>query len=127
MNRRKAAALLGILWALGLMTAPAFSSPQEPFPVPGRVTVVDFGASWCASCPEMEALMKKLQEAYGDRAAFVTVDIDRYRGIEDKYLIEQLPAQLFYSDKGELIWQHAGPLEEAVLKERVDRLLSGRY
>ena len=23
--------------------------PKYPFPVPGKVTVVDFGATWCAS------------------------------------------------------------------------------
>ena len=54
---------------------------KDPFPVKGKVTVADFGAKWCAGCPEMEKIMIELQKEYGDRAAFVVVDIDKYQGI----------------------------------------------
>ena len=47
-----------------------------PFPVKGKVTVVDFGAPWCASCPEMAKLMEEMQKEYGDRAAFIVINID---------------------------------------------------
>ena len=67
---------------------------KEPFPVKGKVTVVDFGAPWCAGCPETEQVMKDLQKEYGDKAAFIVINIDEYRGIEDKYLIETMPSQI---------------------------------
>ena len=99
--------------------------PKYPFPVPGKVTVVDFGASWCASCPEMEALMKEMQKEYGDRAAFVTIDIDKWRGIEDIFLIDQMPAQIFYDAKGEPIWKHTGSVDADTMRERVNILIEG--
>ena len=72
----------------------------------------------------MEALMKKLQKDYGDRAAFVTVDIDKYPGIDDKYLITSMPTQMFYDVHGEPIWVHTGSLDEATLRERADILIN---
>lgn len=98
---------------------------KEPFPVKGKVTVVDFGAEWCASCPEMVKVMKDMQKEYGDRAAFVIIDIDKYKGIEDKYMIETMPSQMFYDAFGEPIWIHQGYIEPAELRERVDILIEG--
>ena len=68
---------------------------KDPFPVKGKVTV------------------------------FVVVDIDKYQGIENKYLIEQLPSQMFFDAKGEPIWIHTGSLSKEELRERVDILLAG--
>lgn len=99
--------------------------PKYPFPVPGKVTVVDLGATWCASCPEMEELMKQMQKEYGDRAAFVTIDIDKWRGIEDVFLIDQMPAQIFYDAKGEPIWKHTGSVDVDTMRERVNILIEG--
>lgn len=97
----------------------------EPFPVKDKVTVVDFGAEWCASCPEMVQVMKDMQKEYGDRAAFVIIDVDKYQGIEDKYMIETMPSQMFYDAFGEPIWIHKGYLAPEELRERVDLLIEG--
>lgn len=105
--------------------APRRDLKDVPFPVKGKVTIVDFGASWCASCPEMEKLMIEMQKEYGDRAAFVTIDIDKWRGIEDIFLIDEMPAQIFYDAKGEPIWKHTGPVDADTMRERVNILLEG--
>lgn len=124
MFRRQMIGALASAALLAGLSANVFAADWvEPFPVKGKVTVVDFGAEWCASCPEMEALMKKLQKDYGDRAAFVTVDIDKYPGIDDKYLITSMPTQMFYDVHGEPIWVHTGALDEATLRERADILI----
>ena len=102
------------------VTQPA--QQKEPFPVKGKVTVVDFGASWCASCPEMAKLFKTLDKKYGKIAAFVTIDIDDYDEIEKKYLIETLPTQIFYDKTGEPIWEHHGSATEEQIMQRVDVL-----
>lgn len=105
--------------------APRRDLKDVPFPVKGKVTIVDFGASWCASCPEMAELMGQMQKEYGDKAAFITIDIDEWQGIEDVYLIDEMPAQIFYDRKGEPIWKHVGPVDADTMRERVNILLEG--
>ncbi len=96
---------------------------EDPFPVKGKVTVAEFGAKWCAGCPEMEVIFNKVKDYYGDRVAMVYVDMDKYQGIEEKYLIDRMPSQRFFDVHGEPIWHHNGPLSEEELKERIEILL----
>ena len=104
LRRQFIAAMAGaVLFAGALSPAHADKALEEPFPVKGKVTVVDFGAEWCESCPEMIKLMEEMQKEYGDRAAFINIDVDKYQGIEDKYLIEQMPSQMFFDASGEPI------------------------
>ena len=73
---------------------------EDPFPVKGKVTVAEFGAKWCAGCPEMEVIFNKVKDYYGDRVAMVYVDMDKYQGIEEKYLIDRMPSQRFFDVHG---------------------------
>ncbi len=73
----------------------------------------------------MTEIFSELQEEYGDKAAFVVIDIDKYQGIEDKYLIEQMPSQMFFDASGEPIWIHCGALDKDQLRECVEILRSG--
>ena len=126
LRRQCIAAMAGaVLFAGALSPAHADKALEEPFPVKGKVTVVDFGAEWCESCPEMIKLMEEMQKEYGDRAAFINIDVDKYQGIEDKYLIEQMPSQMFFDASGEPIWIHKGAIDAETLRERVDILLAG--
>ncbi len=131
MNRRKliqAGLAIGVTMSpvAQLLAADAVAGGAkwtDPFPVKGKVTVAEFGAKWCAGCPEMEAIFNKVKAYYGDRVAMVYVDIDQYPGIEDKYLVAQLPGQRFFDIHGEPIWHHNGALTEEELKERIEILL----
>lgn len=125
-RRQFVAAVLGsALIALSAGACAAQKDWKEPFPVKGKVTVVDFGAPWCAGCPETEKVMKDLQKEYGDKAAFIVINVDEYQGIEDKYLIEMMPSQMFYDKTGEPIWIHKGAIDHDTLRERVNILLEG--
>jgi thioredoxin 1 len=128
MKRRdivKAGVALGVGLTVGTsVLAKAYPwEGKEPFPVKGKVTVAEFGASWCAGCPEMEKIFYKVRDYYGDRVAMVYVDIDKYAGIEEKYLVERMPSQRFFDVHGEPIWHHNGALTEDELKERIEILL----
>lgn len=120
MKRRQ---LLALFSAATLLSSAHAEEKPEPFPIPGKVTVVDFGASWCAGCPEMAQRMRKMQKEFGDRAAFVVVDIDDFPGIEKKYLIERMPHQRFYDASGEPIWAHNGDIDADELRDRVNFLI----
>lgn len=123
MKRRQLIAGAAGAALLSSSTLVAAAEKPEPFPVKGKVTVVDFGASWCAGCPEMAQRMKEMQQEYGDRAAFVVIDIDEYPGIEHKYLIDRMPHQRFYDAFGEPAWAHNGDISKEDLRDRVDFLI----
>jgi len=60
----------------------------------GRVTLVDFWASWCAPClvslPEMEQLRRELHAAgYKDRFEIVAINVDTDDGAALKFLQEK--------------------------------------
>lgn len=57
--------------------------------------------------------------------AFIVINIDEWNGIENDYLIEEMPAQIFYDASGEPIWQHRGPVDAETMRERVNILLKG--
>ena len=128
MFRRQLIAAAGCAAALSLgLSGAAFAEDWvEPFPVKGKPTIVDFGAEWCASCPEMAQLMNAMQKEYGEKVAFITIDIDKYRGIENKYLIEEMPSQIFYDHAGEPVWFHRGAVDADALRERADILLEAQ-
>ncbi len=47
----------------------------------GRPVVVNFWASWCPSCiAEMSAALKPAQEQFGDRVAFLGLNLQDERG-----------------------------------------------
>ncbi len=128
MFRRQLIAAAGCAAALSLgLSGAAFAEDWvEPFPVKGKPTIVDFGAEWCASCPEMAQLMNAMQKEYGEKVTFITIDIDKYRGIENKYLIEEMPSQIFYDHTGEPVWFHRGAVDADALRERADILLEAQ-
>lgn len=125
-RRQMIGALASAAFLAGLSANVFAADWVEPFPVKGKVTVVDFGAEWCASCPEMAQLMNAMQKEYGEKVAFITIDIDKYRGIENKYLIEEMPSQIFYDHTGEPVWFHRGAVDADALRERADILLEAQ-
>ena len=112
MFRRQLIAAAGCAAALSLgLSGAAFAEDWvEPFPVKGKPTIVDFGAEWCASCPEMAQLMNAMQKGYGENVAF----------------IEEMPSQIFYDHTGEPVWFHRGAVDADALRERADILLEAQ-
>jgi thiol-disulfide isomerase/thioredoxin len=47
-----------------------------PDSLKGKIIVVDFWASWCLPCAESFPVMDELQKQYGDRVAFIAVNVD---------------------------------------------------
>ena len=88
--------------------------------VPGKVTVIDFGADWCGPCRRVDAHMKKVLAAHSD-VALRKVDISDWDSpISQAYLksVPELPYLIVYGKDGREVTRFGG-----LDLERLDRAI----
>jgi thioredoxin 1 len=114
-------ALLCLGAALLLVNAGALCAEPAPvpeIPVKGTVTMVDFGAPFCAPCKAMYPFLEKLEKEYKDRAAIIVLDVGKSPELCDQFGITELPTQVFYNKQGKEVLRHKGFMkEEAIVKQ----------
>ena len=111
----------------------------------GTPVVINFWASWCGPCEDEAPLFKRAHEAYGDRIAFLGVDIkdarsdalefvtrygldypsvrDETQEIYAAYGLTGQPETFFIDADGILVEHVAGPVDEARLFDTLDILV----
>ncbi|HOO26331.1 MAG TPA: thioredoxin family protein [Clostridiales bacterium] len=60
--------------------------------------IIEFGASWCPPCQQMEPIMRGLNEELRDKAIIRYVDTDKIRVTD--YNFQAIPTQLFINADG---------------------------
>jgi cytochrome c biogenesis protein CcmG/thiol:disulfide interchange protein DsbE len=111
----------------------------------GTPVVINFWASWCAPCEDEAPLFKKAFEEYGDRIAFLGVDIRdartdaikfiadydiAYPSVRDEgmeiyadYGLTGQPETFFIDAEGVLVEHVPGPVDEEGLFQILDVLI----
>jgi len=86
-----------------------------------ELVLVDFFATWCGPCKEMEPHMKALKEHYGNNVKVVKIDVDRNVEIAKELRITGMPTLKGYVNGTE---EHhsMGRLNLAQLSKIVDDL-----
>ena len=89
-----------------------------------RLVLVDFSATWCDPCRELEPVLAELAQSYGDRVLICQVDIEESPRLSMAYGIEPLPTLLFFKD-GNTRYRITGfgPGIEGAIRQRFDQLL----
>jgi len=81
-----------------------------------RVTFIELGSERCIPCIKMQAVMKEIQERYGEQVRIVFYDVWTPEGepYARQYNIRVIPTQVFLDDKGQEYFRHEGyfPLSE---------------
>jgi rhodanese-related sulfurtransferase len=72
-----------------------------------KIVLVDFGASWCPPCIQMEPVLKSLAENNKGKYTLVKVDGGRDQDILQTYKVTALPVFIVFKD-GKEVWRRDG-------------------
>jgi len=77
----------------------------------GRPTVIEFGASACASCKEMKVVLDELRRTHGTQIGIAEVDLIKQREVIPRYRIQVMPTQIFFDGQGRETGRHVGVID----------------
>jgi len=114
---------LGAAWLLSPLNT-LFAEPSVPQegPIKNMVTMVDFGAPYCAPCKAMAPFLEKLEKEYKDRAAIVVLDVGKAPDVCERYNITELPTQIFYDKQGKEVFRHKGFMKEENIVKQLKKM-----
>ncbi len=106
--------------AVLLAGAAALHAQASKSQVPGKPAVqalprmVDVGKTWCIPCKKMVAVLQEAELRYKGKAAIEFVDLEKDPGAADRYKIQMIPTQIFYTAEGKEFERHVGflPVED---------------
>jgi len=84
--------------------------------------LVDFFATWCAPCKQMEPEVAAVARELEGKAKVVKVDIDRARNIARQLRIQSVPTTMVFFG-GRIAAAEAGALRRAQLREMIEPFL----
>ena len=85
-------------------------------------TLVDFTATWCAPCRQLNPIVEQLAAAYNGKIKVGKLDIDENQATAQKYRIRGVPTLLFFRG-GEIVDQVVGFTPKQKLEDRLQKLL----
>lgn len=93
-----------ISWHTNLTTAQAVAASE------GKLIVIDFWATWCKPCTQMDRDLwnSEEMEALSDRAVFLKLDFDREKYLMKKYDVTAIPKVTIVNIVGEKLWEKVG-------------------
>ena len=86
-----------------------------------RLIVVDFYATWCGPCKQMDPIMKELEFEYGNSIDFYKIDVDKNK-VDDALGITAMPTYTFIK-RGSILEQ----VEGAMSKSDMEALILKHY
>lgn len=94
---------------------------------PSKPTVIDFYASWCQPCKQLEPLIEKAKSEYGEQVNFLTVNVDdpNNEQIIDQYGVSPIPTLVFLGPDGEVVTYSIGFSGEQSLNSGLKKILKG--
>jgi thioredoxin 1 len=113
-----------VLLAAGAMLhaqAPKSSSAGSPASKEAKPTapqtlprMVDVGKTWCIPCKKMVAVLQEAELRYKGKATVEFVDLEKDPDAADRFKIQMIPTQIFYTAEGKEFERHVGylPIED---------------
>jgi len=97
-----------------------FSQQPVTAPVPGKVTMIDLGATECIPCKMMAPIIEELKKEYAGKAEIIFIDVWKDPSQAKKYGIRTIPTQIFFDAEGREVHRNTGFMD----KKRIVAILS---
>lgn len=88
-------------------------------------TVIDFYADWCQPCKQLDNALAKVKTTYGERVAFMRVDVDdpNSQPLMDQYDVSPIPTMVFLNPDGEVASYSIGFTSESNISSSINKIL----
>ena len=83
-----------------------------------KPVIIDFNAKWCMPCKQFAPHFESVAQKTGDKAVFVSVDIDEWQDIANEFGAQAIPMVVIVKPNGEKV-SHVGYMSEAEFEEFV--------
>ncbi|MFH2066887.1 MAG: thioredoxin domain-containing protein [Pseudomonadota bacterium] len=130
--RIAALGLIILLTVFGMVRSQFFSgpaestaSPAQPETIsstPGRVTMIDLGATSCIPCKMMAPIIEELKKEYAGKADIIFIDVWKDPAPAKKYGIRAIPTQIFFDAQGREFFRHTGFMDKKQIIEVLSRM-----
>ncbi|MDR2282217.1 MAG: thioredoxin family protein [Sphingobacterium sp.] len=84
-----------------------------------QMVLVDFHASWCGPCKEMEPFIKQVAEKYKGKVKVVKIDVDENDTLTKQLGITSIPVLYLYKG-GKRIWKHTGFADLVTIEKQLN-------
>ena len=86
----------------------------------GKLTLVDFWASWCGPCQMLGPVIEELAETYEGRVLTAKVNVDENQELAVRFGVELIPTVVFLKN-GREFHRFTGVVSMEALAEVLDR------
>ena len=63
-----------------------------------KLVVLDFYATWCGPCKDMDPVVRSLERKYSD-VIVLKINVDKFEDIAEKYKVRSMPTFVFLRNK----------------------------
>ena len=90
--------------------------------IENELVLVDFYATWCGPCRDMEPIIKNVERQCGNSVDVLRVDIDQYESVSlvQHFRIMSVPTLLLFR-RGRILWRSSGVLSQESIVEVIRR------
>ena len=85
-----------------------------------KPVLVDFYATWCGPCKQMDPIVETVASEYSDKLKVVKVDVDANAALSAKYNIGSIPSFVLFKD-GKVAEFYAGAMDKSELVSIINK------